>query len=69
MSQCVNSMLLRKHEDEIEFNEKALENFLSDIEPDLKLIDEALANIRQLHNGYAGFDFSEEIKEAVLELL
>lgn len=63
-------MLLRKHEAEIEYHEKMLERFLDEAEPDFLAIEDLISDIKQLNNGsYQSYEFSDEIKERIMDML
>ena len=60
---------LNEHMKEIDHNERMLENFNDDIEPIVNEISELIEKIKDIEKGYESFDFTDEIKEAIGDLL
>ena len=66
---CVNTTLLNKYYEDIEYRERMQDNFLSDIEPMLLEISEQAQKIKDIESNYPSFDFEDLIKECIEEVL
>jgi len=69
MEDCANTSALNKMLNEQEFDEKAKENFLEEIDPIINELSEAIEKIKEIAKDYQGYNFSEDIKEIVSELV
>jgi len=67
MERCANTEALNKHLAEQEACEKALDNFYGAVEGELEELEEVISRIKEIAKDFEGYDFSDEIKDLVLE--
>ncbi|MEA2090964.1 MAG: hypothetical protein U9O83_01200 [Campylobacterota bacterium] len=64
-----NEEALNKYMQEQEYSERMLENFIDDIEPLINEVSEIIERIKNIESGYESFDFTDEIKQQIGDLL
>jgi len=67
MERCANTEALNRHLAEQEKGETALENFFSAVENEIEELEDIITRIKNIAKDYEGYDFSDEIKDLVLE--
>ena len=64
-----NSAALNNHLNEQSRDETAQENFEEDARVNLNCIEDHIIEIKQIAAKYTGYDFTDVIKERILEML
>ena len=66
---CANSKALNKYQEKLKKQELSYDLFLTAIDDDLSEIQDLINKVKKKADGFDGYDFSEEIKEILGELI
>lgn len=67
--QCANSKALEIYQNKLKKQELSYNLFLTAIDDDLVEIQELIKKVKKKADGFDGYDFTEEIKEILGELI
>ncbi len=67
--ECANTKALNKFQDKLKQQEVCYEAFLKDIDDDLVEIQEMIEKVQNIAKDYDGYDYSEDLKEHLEDLI
>lgn len=67
--QCANSKALETYQDKLKKQELSYDLFLTAIDDDLVEIQELINKVKRKADGFDGYDFTEEIKSLLEDLI
>ena len=67
--ECSITNALNKYQEKMRKQEISLELFLNSIDDDLEEIQDLIMKVKKRADDYDGLDFTEEIKELLVELI
>ena len=67
--ECSVTNALNKYQEKMRKQEISLELFLNSIDDDLEEIQDLIMKVKKRADDYDGLDFTEEIKELLVELI
>jgi len=68
-NRCANTEALNRHLAEEDKASEALEDFMGEIQSHLDMIDESYFKIREKAKEYTGYNFEEEIDDALIDII
>ena len=66
---CANSKALNKYQEKLKKQELSYDLFLTAIDDDLVEIQELIKKVKKKADGFDGYDFTEEVKELLGDLV
>ena len=66
---CATENALNKYQEKLKKQELSYDLFLTAIDDDLVEIQELINKVKRKADGFDGYDFTEEIKELLVELI
>ena len=66
---CANSKALNKYQEKLKKQEVSYDLFLTSIDDDLAEIQELIKKVKRKADGFDGYDFTEEIKSLLEDLI
>lgn len=67
--ECANSKALETYQNKLKKQEVSFELLLSSIDDDLVEIQELINKVKKKADGFDGYDFTEEVKEILGDLI
>ena len=69
MKKCAVESYLNKYQEKLKKQELSYDLFLTAIDDDLVEIQELIKKVKKKADGYNGYDFTEEVKELLGDLI
>lgn len=66
---CATENALNKYQEKLKKQELSYDLFLTSIDDDLVEIQELIKKVKKKADGFDGYDFTEEVKELLVELI
>jgi hypothetical protein len=66
---CATENALNKYQEKLKKQELSYDLFLTAIDDDLVKIQELINKVKKKADGFDGYDFTEEVKELLVELI
>ena len=67
--ECANSKALNKYQEKLKKQELSYDLFLTAIDDDLVEIQELIKKVKKKADGFDGYDFTEELKSLLEDLI
>lgn len=69
MERCANTEALNRYQNKLEKQEKSFELLLDSLDDDLVEIQEMIDRVIRISRDYDGYDFSEEIRDTLKDMI
>lgn len=67
--ECATTNALNKYQDKLKKQEQSYDLFLTSISDDLVEIQDLIKKIKKRADGFDGLDFTDEVKELLIDLI
>ena len=67
--ECATTKALNRYQEKLKKQELSYDLFLTSIDDDLVEIQELIKKVKKKADGFDGYDFTEEVKEIIGELI